>query len=451
MDVGQAIAVLDAGAREFALFACIGFLFGGLDDLAIDLVFLSRRRWRAWPPPAIHRARIAVFVPSWDEAAVIGAMLTRALGRFDHPDFRLYAGVYPNDRATLAVIAGVAARDLRLRLVINERPGPTTKGDNLNSMWRALLREEAADGWRADAIVLHDSEDVVHPAELDVFERFLPDFAVVQLPVIPLIAPESRWVSAHYADEFAEVQPRNLLVRETLGAGLPLAGVGCALRRDAMDALAAARGGQPFDAASLVEDYELGLTIAAAGGRSCFARVRDAAGVPVCVRAYFPTGVAAAARQKARWMAGIALLGWDRLGWGGRFSLGEYWMRMRDRRALLAVLMLAIAYVTLAIGALAALAHVLLGTAPPSPTGWLPTLLIINSALLLWRMGMRSCATGQIYGWREGLRAVPRTLVSNFVAMLAARRALAIYLETLSGAPARWDKTAHRFPTAPGE
>ena len=71
-----------------------------------------------------------------------------------------------------------------------------------------------------------------------------------------------------------------------------------------------------FDPASLVEDYELGLTIADAGGRGCFARVRDAAGDVVAVRAYFPDTVHAAVRQKARWMAGIALAGWDRTGWG---------------------------------------------------------------------------------------------------------------------------------------
>ena len=40
-------------------------------------------------------------------------------------------------------------------------------------------------------------------------------------------------------------------------------------------------------------------------------------------------------------MTGIALAGWDRIGWGGRQRFGDHWMRMRDRRAPLAVLVLA--------------------------------------------------------------------------------------------------------------
>ena len=44
-------------------------------------------------------------------------------------------------------------------------------------------------------------------------------------------------------------------------------------------------------------------------------------------------------------MTGIALAGWDRLGWSG--GLAERWMRLRDRRALLAALVLAAAYVAL--------------------------------------------------------------------------------------------------------
>jgi adsorption protein B len=74
-------------------------------------------------------------------------------------------------------------------------------------------------------------------------------------------------------------------VRQALGAGLPLAGVGCAIRRDILGAIADARGGVPFDATSLTEDYELGLTISAMGGRVCLARVAECpGGLPVAVR-----------------------------------------------------------------------------------------------------------------------------------------------------------------------
>src|SRR3546814_2380204 len=93
----------------------------------------------------------------------------------------------------------------------------------------------------------------------------------------------------------------------------------------------------PFDETSLTEDYEIGLRIGALGGRGILARVPEYPGGPVvAVRAYFPATLDAAVRQKARWLFGIALAGWDRTGWGRRRHLGELWMRMRDRRAPLA-------------------------------------------------------------------------------------------------------------------
>ena len=57
--------------------------------------------------------------------------------------------------------------DSRIRLVVGPRAGPTTKADCLNTLWRALIAEEQAQGWRAKAIVLHDAEDVIHSGEFD--------------------------------------------------------------------------------------------------------------------------------------------------------------------------------------------------------------------------------------------------------------------------------------------
>src|SRR3546814_4746345 len=66
---------------------------------------------------------------------------------------------------------------------------------------------------------------------------------------------------------------------------------------------------------SWTEDYGIGLRIGALGGRGILARVPEYPGGPVvAVRAYFPATLDAAVRQKARWLFGIALAGWDRTG-----------------------------------------------------------------------------------------------------------------------------------------
>lgn len=453
MPEGEAlIAVLDAAAREATLFAALWFVVGGLDDLLVDLIYALRRlRGRPEQLPALDGpvppGRIAVFVPAWDESAVIGGMLRTALARFDHPDYRLYVGTYPNDPATIMAVAAVALEDARVRLVIGPRPGGTTKADCLNTLWRALLRDEAAEGVTASAVVLHDAEDVVHPLELRVYAHGLLRHAAVQLPVLPLAHAGSRFFAGHYLDEFAESHGRALVVRQAVGAGLPFAGVGCAIRRDVLARLAAARDGAPFDASSLTEDYELGLAIAAMGAPARLLRIAERPGGSlVAVRAYFPRTIDAAVRQKARWMTGIALAGWDRTGWGGWRQVGDNWMRMRDRRATLEIPVLALAYLSILLWALSFGAHLLARTPASVPSLLMQALLWTNLALLLWRLAVRAAFVGHAYGWREAVWSAPRVLSSNVVALLAARRALFDYVRMLRGAPARWDKTAHQFP-----
>jgi adsorption protein B len=72
--------------------------------------------------------------------------------------------------------------------------------------------------------------------------------------------------------------------------------------------------------------------------------------------------------------------------------------------------------------------------------------LSIGGMLLGWRAVMRFAFVTQIYGWREGLRAIPRTIVSNIVAMMAARKAVSVYLRMRRDGVVRWDKTTHAFP-----
>ena len=440
-DVG-ALELLDAVARELTLFAAAGLLLGGIDDLAIDACFLAgrllrpRRRLTLATLPPARPMHFAVFVPAWDEAAVIGPMLTTLLDRFGAGEYHVLVGAYPNDPATIA--AAEAVSDTRVRVVVGARPGPTTKADNLNNLWGALVAEG-----QTDAVLIHDAEDLVHPAELRVFAALLGEHDVVQLPVLPIVDQGSRLLSGHYADEFAEMHTRQMAVRAGLGAGMPLAGTGCAIRTECLAAVAARRGGDPFDAASLTEDYELGLHLAAQGGRGCFARVREAKGGPVvAVRALFPGELAAAVRQKARWMTG----GWDRTGWGRPLAIGDHWMRLRDRRAPLAMLVLAAAYAAMLAWGISVVVHGAVGVPVPPVSPGVSGLLLVNTTLLVWRLVMRAVFTGRAYGWQEAMWSLPRFAVGNAVALLAAPRALLTYLRLLRGRPTVWDKTAHIFP-----
>jgi adsorption protein B len=454
---GAVLELAELAFRELALFAAFGFLLGALDNLAIDILWLRRMIRRlagrrdaalraiADLPPPDRPGRHAVFIPAWDEAAVIRAMLENTVWRFAGQDYRLFVGCYPNDPATRAEIEAVARRAANVRMVVCPDPGPTTKADCLNTLWRALEREEADSGTRFKSIILHDAEDVVHPEEIALFDRLIERHDLVQIPVVPLPHPRSRWVAGHYCDEFAEAHGKDLVIRDNLHAGVPSAGVGCAIARDALGALAAERGGLPFDADSLTEDYELGLSLAERGRSGTFVRCRDADSQGlIAVQAHFPTTLGEAVRQKTRWVAGIALYGWERLGWHG--GVADFWMRVRDRSTILAALVLLAAYLATLIGFVLLIAAFVTDYTLPPMTPVLALLLGINFGLLLWRLAVRAMFTGLVYGRREAMRAVPRAIVSNIIAMIAARRAMTHYVFARRDRPPAWDKTRHIFP-----
>ncbi|AEG47825.1 putative bacteriophage N4 adsorption protein B [Sphingobium chlorophenolicum L-1] len=446
--------------HEILLFAAVGLAIGGIDDFIIDMVFLCRSLWRrlivysrhprmttATLPASPQPGRIAIFIPAWQEADVIGPMLRNALAQWGNHDYRIFVGVYPNDRATWDAVASLAAGEERVILCVNERHGPTTKADCLNAAWRTMLSEEERIGMRFKAIALHDAEDVVHRDEIRLFDVMIDRFQLIQLPVLPLTGRGGWWartIANHYGDEFAESHGKALTVREAMGASMPSAGVACAFERTMLERLVNPANGGPFDPVSLTEDYEVGLRIGNMGGRGVFIRMRDSDGRLVATREYFPDSLKDAVKQKARWIVGISLAGWDRMGWQG--GPAEWWMRMRDRAAALSAFILFTAYLALLLWGVLLVGSLFSAFPVPRPTPTVEALLWIDFAFMTWRMAMRALFSGMTYGWAFGLAAIPRTFIANIIAMMAARRAIFLYLQSLIGRPLTWDKTRHRFP-----
>lgn len=449
--------------HELLMFAGVFFLVGALDDLGIDGLWLWMRATGRVRTPKRSRlplqnrplsGPVAVVIPAWREAAVIGQTIRHLLETWPQPALRLYVGCYRNDPATLEAGMAAARYDPRLRLVIVDADGPTTKADCLNRLYAALVTDEERSGRRFGAIVFHDAEDIVDPGALGLLDESIAGGAdFVQIPVEPLVPHHrpffSRLVGSHYCEEFAEAHGKSMVVRDALGAALPGAGVGCAASRRALDWLVARQeDGRPFATDSLTEDYEFGLAIAAAGGRCRFVRERGDDGRLIATRAYFPHSVATAVRQKSRWVLGIALQGWDRVGWAGG-ATGR-WMLARDRRGPLTALVMLIGYVLVFLTGLMGLL-MLVGFAEPLPLGGpLMTVLILNATAFGWRIALRFAFTAREYGCAEGLRAVARLPLANVLAIMAGRRALFTYVSTLAGRAAAWDKTDHEAHPLPG-
>jgi adsorption protein B len=438
--------------RELLLFAGTFFLLGALDELAIDILWLwmrltgrrSRLRLRLSRDDVRNRrlsARAAVFIPAWQEEAVIAHTVAHALQSWPNDDFVIYVGCYRNDSRTLEAAMRGAGADRRVRLVVHDIEGPTTKADCLNRLYAAMQVDEARVGSAYRMVLLHDAEDMVDPAGLALLDKALDRADFVQLPVLPLPQSGRRLVGSHYCEEFAESHGKAMVVRDWLGTSLPGAGVGCAIDRGILRKLVEVEAAGPFSVDALTEDYELGIRIRDLGGTARFLRVRADDGTLIATRAYFPARLEDAVRQKSRWVHGIALQGWDRLGWSS--GVAEIWMRLRDRRGPLAALVLACGYLFFGLsGVLMLLGEI--GLARP----WLNdpllrALVIVNLVAFAWRVMWRFAFTTREYGLAQGFGAVLRIPLANVIAIMAGRRALAAYVRTLSGAKPAWDKTHH--------
>ncbi|OCC25266.1 hypothetical protein MB02_00880 [Croceicoccus estronivorus] len=438
---------------ELLLFAGVFFLIGTLDDIAIDLYYLWVKLTGKARTMKVDRAELsgqpllgtaAVMIPAWQEAEVIGATVAHMLAAWPQAELRIYVGCYSNDPETAWAVVRAGNGDPRLRLVIHDRAGPTSKADCLNRLFSALREDEERNCTRARMVLLHDAEDMVDAAALPLLDRAMRKYDFVQIPVLPEPQADSRWISGHYCDEFAEAHGKSMVVRNALGVGLPAAGVGCAFDRDVLDRVARRNGmpEAPFASRSLTEDYELGLKISEIGGKSTFLRARGTDGRLVATRACFPASLSEAVRQKTRWIHGIAFQGWDRMGWSGQ--LGERWMRLRDRRGPFAAFVLTAAYLFLIVAAVIVFATFAGLLEMPEPGPVVSTMMMLNLMSFLWRVGWRFVFATREYGLMEGLLAVLRIPVSNIIAIMAGHRALSAYWRTLRGEPPHWEKTAHR-------
>lgn len=456
--------LLDAVARAGAWPIATAILANQVDELFVDGSFLARglhrRARRTLPPEALRdapRRRIAILVPAWQESDVLGQMLAKNLAAIDYDRDRydFFCGTYRNDPATQACVDAVARVERSVRKVVVPHDGPTSKADCLNWIWRGVREEEARRGIRYDILVMHDAEDVVHPLSLRLYAALVPRHEFVQIPVFSLGRRPGQWVAGTYLDEFAEHHLKELAVRDAMGGLVPSAGVGSAFDRAAFEEIALANRQRPFDPESLTEDYEIGLRFRLAGKRVHFACV----GVPaaggeelIATREFFPARLAASVRQRSRWILGIGLQTWEKVGWRGGAVVR--WCLWRDRKAIFAN--------AVVLAAWSLFAYVALRTAWAAATGsgWTAARVVpddsglawivgANTVALGWRAAVKAFFVGRLYGPAQAVLSVPRLVVANVVALAATARALRTWARhRLLGEPLRWAKTAHEFPGA---
>lgn len=447
-----------------------------LDDFGIDVLYWLRRLTH---PQQMARsfdlgmldsapqAPLAILVPAWREHDVILSMLTANQRLLAYKNYHFFVGAYQNDPATISEIERAVAASKHVHLVTVPRDGPTSKADCLNEIASTIVGYEAKNNMRFAGFVLHDSEDLIHPHELALFNILSNDYDFVQLPVFSFSRPLTDLVGGLSMDEFAESHLKDIRVREAISGLVPCAGIAAFFGRDAIDHLMQENRGALFATHSLTEDYDVALRMSMHGARMTFIDAPvdytiDTLGsagepqvvrkrLPIATREFFPNRFSLARRQRARWMLGIVFQGSQTFGWKGTAAI-KYFLT-RDRKSILtAPLIIAGYFVLLNLFLIELYFRFFLpgqqNELVRMQDSLVQLLLLVNFGFLVWRLFHRAFFTTKVYGLQHGLMSIPRLPIANFVNFFAVLRACRLYAgHRIFGTALVWDKTMHEYPT----
>ena len=461
--------------------ACI-FLVSGFDDLIVDVIYFVRSIYRSlfvrmrYKPIteqqllSIPEQPIAVMIPAWDESVIIFQMVDNTVTTINYSNYQIFIGTYPNDLDTQREVARLSEKYDNIHCIVCRDPGPTCKADCLNWIYWGIHDFEKQHQYEFPVFVMEDAEDIVHPLTIKLFNYLIPRKDMVQLPVVPF--EPQHWYQltrAHYMDEFAENHHKNMVIREVFGRGVPCAGVGCGFSRHALELLAGDNDQHlVFKLNSLTEDYEMGMRLRTVGvDKAIFVKLpikRIALGKSlfsgkdrhveknelVSIRNVFPAEFNASVRQKSRWIAGIALQGWENLGWKGDF-LTKY-VLFKDRKALLTSQVNMLGYVVILFVIAYNAAILIFPDAyhyPPlvEEGTLLWKIILVTTVFLILRLVVRMYCVFRFYNLKRALLSVPNFVWANIINFFATNRALHMFFHYLiTGKWIKWDHTTHAPP-----
>ena len=450
------IEYADQAAAAMVLPLACWILLSGIDELPTIIGYLCARFGTGLPLPKKDAVlngvarRIAIYVPLWQEEAVIGGMLGHNLAAIGYANFDFFVGVYPNDPGTLRAVRAAAARSPRVHLALCPHDGPTSKADCINWIYQRMLLHEREHTVDFDIIMTHDAEDLIHRDELRLVNYYAAEYDMIQVPVLPLPTPVSDWIHGIYCDDFAEFHGKDLPARWWLGGFIPSSGVGTAFSRRSIEALAVAGSNVIFRPDCLTEDYEAGYRLHTLGFKQLFMPVCRSGSdqPPVATREFFPRTFRTARRQRTRWTTGIVLQGWARNGWGSSWN-DAYWF-WHDRKGLIGNPASLIANLIFVYGVLTGIGSLWLDRPwrfAHSISTFAISLLPLTAGFGVLLCCVRAGCAASVYGWGFAAWSPLRSLLGNLLNTMASLGALQRFIRSVvTGQPLVWLKTEHAYP-----
>ena len=176
----------------FAYTIAVIYLLSGMDDLVFDITYWlwARKKKNILKIEDIlkkEEKQIAIIVPAWKEENVIDKMVINAIKMIDYKNYDIFVGIYPNDEGTKKSILSLEEHYYKkVHIIVNDEKGPTNKGQNLNMIYNGIKNYETETGKKFEILVMQDSEDIIHPLSLKLFNYLIPPKAMVQIPVFPI-------------------------------------------------------------------------------------------------------------------------------------------------------------------------------------------------------------------------------------------------------------------------
>ncbi len=440
-----------------------------LDDFFVDLL-----AWITGAKPkqlvksefsymeTLPQKRMAILIANWHEAEVLERMVTGNVRHIDYKNYQILLGVYPNDTETLAAARKAEAKLPNVKVIVNTKDGPTSKGQMINEMVTyvsAVNNDPNQEPY--DLIITHDAEDIIHKYALKLINLRAERYDFIQIPVFSLPTPLKELTAGIYIDEFTDSHTKNMLVRDRCSGGVPSAGVGTAVSKKLVAELLELQNGQFLKEETLTEDYFLGMTCYELGVKSHFAAeylcyndkktngvIRDY----IATREFFPQKIKASVKQKTRWTMGICLQGIEQDPIEKKTFFGSYFL-WRDRKGLWCapLFVSSLVFTVFFMGAF-------------FETGYWPELdsfyfntwfiklmwanLILSGVRLVERIGL----VNEVYGLHVASLVPVRWLLGNFINNAATFNA--VYKWTVSkinGELPKWSKTDHIIPVGFGD
>ncbi|WP_051309120.1 glycosyltransferase [Desulfogranum japonicum] len=458
--------ILFLTAQILFILAVTTFTLSAVDDLLLDLYYCitcAYRRIRGQTRDDAlsenlllkeEEQYLAIMLPAWQEAGILLPSVSKIVQTIQYSHVHIFIGTYPNDLDTQREAEQLSCRYENVHKVVTPLPGPTCKADCLNAVIQAIKEFGHENSIDFKGFILHDAEDVVHPLSLKLYNHYLAEYDLIQIPVLSLPREWKDLTGGHYMDEFAEVHSKEVKARQYLAHVVPGAGVGTAYSKRVLEY--AQEHGEIFNTSSLTEDYEFSFRLSSAGFKQIFAhtklpnRQNHGRTEILATRELFPNTFWAAVRQKTRWIIGISLQGWASLGWKGPLLVKFlYW---RDRKTLFFSHAVVAGFLATLIFSSCTCYENLFPEAYRMPPllpedSYFWTLVHVNIAILVYRLVQRSFWTWKCYGWLQVPLVAPRYVWGALINYLATVRAIKIYLtHCITGKTIGWDKTTHDFP-----